>query len=303
MAHRHARTSRAPSAESRTSQPISASRSRSSSARREVALGAGAPRARPAALGLGVGLLLGLGERLEAEQVEHLEHGCRRPGNVAPVCLADQVEGLGQRPRRVEVVGQRVEERLPALHRVGVGLPRLPRRALAEEVPQPLDPRPRLLELLGAEGQRLAVVAREQVGDDRLAPVAVERLGELEDVALRLRHLLAVGLDHPVVHPDPGEGPARRLGLRDLVLVVGEDEVGAAAVDRERRRPARPPPSPSTRCASRAGRVPRASPSRCPRPPCRAFQSAKSSRSSFSDSEPASSPWSISSVPRLESLP
>ena len=34
-----------------------------------------------------------------------------------------------------------------------------------------------------------------------------------------------------------------------------------------------------------------------------AFQSAKSSGSSFSDSEPASSPWSMSSVRRLESLP
>ena len=42
-------------------------------------------------------------------------------------------------------------------------------------------------------------------------------------------------LDHPVVHPDPREGPPRRLGLGDLVLVVGKDEVGAAAVDRERR--------------------------------------------------------------------
>ena len=35
----------------------------------------------------------------------------------------------------------------------------------------------------------------------------------------------------------------------------------------------------------------------------RAFQSAKSSRSSFSDSVPASSPWSISSGSRFESLP
>jgi hypothetical protein len=34
-----------------------------------------------------------------------------------------------------------------------------------------------------------------------------------------------------------------------------------------------------------------------------AFQSAKSSRSSFSDSVPASSPWSMSSGLRFESLP
>ena len=51
----------------------------------------------------------------------------------------------------------------------------------------------------------------------------------------RLRHLLlGAGLDHAVVHPDPRQGPPPpRLGLGDLVLVVGEDEVGAAAVDRE----------------------------------------------------------------------
>ena len=34
-----------------------------------------------------------------------------------------------------------------------------------------------------------------------------------------------------------------------------------------------------------------------------AFQRAKSSGSSFSEAEPASSPWSMSSVRRLESLP
>ncbi len=50
----------------------------------------------------------------------------------------------------------------------------------------------------------------------------------------RLRHLLLVGADHPVVHPGARERPsARRLGLRDLVLVVREDEVRAAGVDRE----------------------------------------------------------------------
>ena len=105
---------------------------------------------------------------------------------------------------------------------------------LAEEVPEALDPRRRLFHLLGTEGDRLAIVAGDQVVDDRLATVAVERLGELEDVALRLRHLGGIGLDHPVVHPDPGERPAGRLGLGDLVLVMGKDEVGAAAVDRER---------------------------------------------------------------------
>ena len=35
------------------------------------------------------------------------------------------------------------------------------------------------------------------------------------------------------MHPDAGEGHAGCLGLGDLVLVVGEDEVAAAAVDVE----------------------------------------------------------------------
>ena len=61
---------------------------------------------------------------------------------------------------------------------------------------------------------------------------------------------------------------AGRLGLGDLVLVVGEDEVDAAAVDREvgaelllgHRRALDVP--------ARAARAPRASPRRCPPPPC-----------------------------------
>src|SRR4029077_20183873 len=40
---------------------------------------------------------------------------------------------------------------------------------------------------------------------------------------------------HAVVHPGAGEWPAGRLRLRDLVLVMGEEEVRAAAVDREGR--------------------------------------------------------------------
>ena len=41
-------------------------------------------------------------------------------------------------------------------------------------------------------------------------------------------------LRKPAVHPDAGEGLApRRLALRDLVLVVREDEVHPAAVDVE----------------------------------------------------------------------
>ena len=69
--------------------------------------------------------------------------------------------------------------------------------------------------------------------------------------------------------------------LRGLVLVVGEDQVVAAAVDLEADARAAPRPSPSTRCASPGARGPTARPRPCPRPPSGAFHSAKSSGSSL----------------------
>ena len=77
-------------------------------------------------------------------------------------------------------------------------------------------------------------MARDEVHDERVAAELVERVGEQADVPFGLRHLLVVEAEHPVVHPQPREGlPAPGLRLRDLVLVVGEDEVRAAAVDVE----------------------------------------------------------------------
>ena len=95
---------------------------------------------------------------------------------------------------------------------------------------------------------------------------------------------------------------AGALGLGDLVLVMGEDEVDAAAVDLEvgaqlllgHRRaldvPAGAPLAP--------GALPRGVLAWL-----RAFQSAKSSGFSLRLCVPASSPWSISSGSRFESLP
>jgi len=78
-------------------------------------------------------------------------------------------------------------------------------------------------------------MAGDQVGDDGLKAETLDRLAELEDVALGLRHLLGVRLDHAVVHPDPRQGAAAgRLGLGHLVLVVREYEVGAPSMNRER---------------------------------------------------------------------
>ena len=59
----------------------------------------------------------------------------------------------------------------------------------------------------------------------------LHQIAHEDEVAERLRHLLSAQAHHPLVQPVPHEGLAgRRLGLRGLALVVGEDEVCAAAV-------------------------------------------------------------------------
>ena len=83
-----------------------------------------------------------------------------------------------------------------------------------------------------------------------------------------------------VVQPEAGEPVARRVRLRLLVLVVREDQVEAAAVDVERRRPDTSSPSPSTRGASPDGPSPHGV-SHDGSPGLARFHSAKSSGSRF----------------------
>jgi hypothetical protein len=119
-----------------------------------------------------------------------------------------------------------------------MGRERLRRGARHEPPPgvaDALDPPRGVVELLLRERQRLPVVALGEVHQQRVAADQVEHVRQRADVADRLGHLPAQ-LEHPVVHPDPGElVPARRARLRGLVLVVREDQVVAAAVDLERR--------------------------------------------------------------------
>ena len=150
---------------------------------------------------------------------------------LAAVGLADPVEQARQRARRVEVVGQRVEEgvaqRRQVLGGVAVGHP--PAR-----LPDALDGRRGRVEALARVGDRLPVVAGHEVHEQRVAPDLVEDVAQPADVALGLRHLLVAELQHPVVHPQPRErAPAGGQGLRGLVLVVGEQEIDPAAVDVE----------------------------------------------------------------------
>src|SRR5258708_12177193 len=116
------------------------------------------------------------------------------------------------------------------------------------------------------EVEWLAVLRREQEPPDRLGGMLVQKLVHGEEIAERLAHLLAGDVQEAVVHPvlrhdAMAEGAA---ALRDLVLVVREDEVESAGMDVEclaemlgpHRRaldvparppaPPRPPPAPPT---------------------------------------------------------
>ena len=80
---------------------------------------------------------------------------------------------------------------------------------------------------------RAAVVGAEEEDEDRLSTVSVERLAQRDDVAERLRHLLLSQLEHAVMGPQARELTSGAAGLGELVLVVREAEVDAAAVDLE----------------------------------------------------------------------
>jgi hypothetical protein len=111
-------------------------------------------------------------------------------------------------------------------------------------------------------------------------------------------------IEHAVVQPVAREGCAamRAHALRDFVLVVRELQVDAAGVDVDGVAEVRPRPSPSIRCASRAGRGPRANPSPAV-PGVDGFHSTKSPGSRLYGATSTRAPASISSVSRRDSAP
>src|SRR5262245_11515102 len=164
--------------------------------------------------------------------------------------LGRRLVALGERPEAEE--GERAPQQLvvaPAVHhrqRLGCvevivercrkGLPVAAASARAtEDVAEALGLRRRLGHRLGGEVDGLAPVAAEEEDEDRLAAPLVERLADRRDVADRLRHLLPGEAEQAVVRPDLRERVAERARLRELVLVVREDEVEPAAVDLEAR--------------------------------------------------------------------
>src|SRR5947207_6953839 len=122
-----------------------------------------------------------------------------------------------QRVRCVEVVVEHAGELIPL---------RLLRLMLEpdEVVAERLSLRPCLREHRVAEVDRLAPVSRQEEEQDRLAPPLLDRVAKGDDVAERLRHLLAGQLQHPVVHPDARKLAAGAARLGQLVLVVREDQ-------------------------------------------------------------------------------
>ncbi len=204
----------------------------------------------PGHLGLDPGPQLGV-ERGRAGQQVH--HGHRPPegrqgvrrlrgppatGVQLPVDRPDQGEQRPQRLRGVEVVVERLEKGLLLLpYRCG----RLPLHRLLPgrvdqpvvEVPQPPHRLARSRQRVVREAELLPIVGGEHQHPHRrgIDPL----LGEVphrEDVAEPLRHLGALEEEELAVDPTAREALARRtLRLRDLVLVVGEDEVDPATMD------------------------------------------------------------------------
>ena len=64
--------------------------------------------------------------------------------------------------------------------------------------------------------------------------VHLDQVEQIRHVAERLRHLLALSIDHePVVHPVPGELAPQRHRLGPLVLVMRESQILATTVEVE----------------------------------------------------------------------
>src|SRR5215831_17742096 len=98
----------------------------------------------------------------------------------------------------------------------------------------------RLIEAGKSPVERLSVLRAEHVEAKCLSRPGVavpffKQLVDSDEVAEALRHLLPLDLKEAVMHPDLRHdfGVMGAAGLRDLVLMMREDEVDAAAVDVE----------------------------------------------------------------------
>ena len=131
-----------------------------------------------------------------------------------------------------------------------------------------------------------------------------QQLRRRDDIAEALRHLLGAHVDEAVVHPVARERRAavRAAALRDLILVVREDEVEPAAMDVDRLAEMRARSSPSIRCASPAGPRPHGE-SQPITPSPLGFHSTKSAGSRLYGATSTLAPATIASRSRVLSAP
>lgn len=159
-------------------------------------------------------------------------------GTEQPVEVSDGAEEMSHRLRHVEVVvhgpGKGVGGGRGACSDLLAATPGPEARHPVAELGQPAHrlvsgPEGRLVPL---EGAAVMGAGDEQVADRRGAIARLQQVRNGPEVAEALGHLLLADGQVLAMAPDPNERlPGRRLGLGDLVLVVGEDVVDPAAVD------------------------------------------------------------------------
>src|SRR5687768_13539098 len=99
--------------------------------------------------------------------------------------------------------------------------------------PQPRTSTPSRLKALIGKGERVPVMGAEYQEPEYLPAAAFQQFADRDEVSERLAHLLIAELKQAIVDPvaDPWCMREKGLRLRDLILVVGEDEIGSATVD------------------------------------------------------------------------
>src|SRR5712671_4219790 len=95
--------------------------------------------------------------------------------------------------------------------------------------------RPAFLQSLHRPIHRLPVMGSQHVEAKHLAWPILQKIADGEEIAQALGHLLALDLKEAIVHPNARQRMTMMgaLALRDFVLVMGKDEVDAAAMNVE----------------------------------------------------------------------
>ena len=144
--------------------------------------------------------------------------------------------------RGIEIVLHRVVKGLARLfrgcrklrRRVRIPFPRGKGLQIILRIRKPRKAGLRVLQAFVAEIQRTAVMRLQNEKPHDLPRIFFENIRHRKEVVQRLAHLLVVDRDKAVVHPIPGEAvrtAAIRLRLGNLVLMVREDQVAAAAME------------------------------------------------------------------------